>query len=153
MDWDVPPEAAEKARTGIEQAARGTPVEAVMTTPIRCVVASASLTEVRADLVLGARGALAVVDDDGAAIGVITKTDVLRAERLGSARVDDAMSPFVISVRSGEPVAHAISRMSHENVHHIIVLGEGHRPVGVVSTLDVLHWMTARLGLSFAATS
>ena len=152
MEWDEPPPSiAPEMREGLEKDLRSTPVDALMTTPIRCVDPSCKLSEVRADLVLGARGALPVVGADGTAVGLISKTDSLRSEREGGATtVDEAMSPFVIAVQVGEPLDHAISRMSHDQVHHVVVLNASRRPVGVVSSLDILHWLTGRLGLSFA---
>ena len=93
---------------------------------------------------------LAVVDASGAPIGVISRTDLVRAGRtrklngarkrvlsLPGARVREHMQTRLETVGPAAPLADAARRMLKHHVHRIYV-SEDTRLLGVVSTYDVL---------------
>ena len=92
--------------------------------------------------------ALVVVDTDGYAVGLISRTDLVNATfvqpylrhwRGLSAR--HLMSSPVISVREDAPVATAIALIRERKIHRVVVtVAEGgrERPIGILSVSDVV---------------
>lgn len=107
-----------------------------------------------------------VVDDDGRPIGIVSKTDLLRAsydaadddvvedhcERgfhvhdLATPCVRDVMTPVVFALPEDAHVSRAAALMAYENVHRVPVVDDGGRLVGIVSTTDVVRWMAIEHG-------
>lgn len=130
------------------------PFEATVTTwmssPVHTVRDDARLED--ADVLLREHhvSGLAVVDASGAPIGVISRTDLLRAGRmrklngarkrvlsLPGARVRQHMQTRVETVRPNAPLADAARRMVKHHVHRIYITEET-RLLGVVTTHDLL---------------
>jgi len=121
-----------------------------MSAPVHTVRDDARLEEVERMLrELGVSG-LAVVDATGAPIGVISRTDLLRAGRmrkldgarkrvlsLPGARVRQHMQTRLETVAPSAPLSDVAHRMVRHHVHRIYV-SEDTRLCGVVSTQDVL---------------
>jgi len=92
--------------------------------------------------------ALVVVDADGYAVGLISRTDLVNATfvepylrhwRGLSAR--HLMSSPVISVREDTPVETAIALIRERKIHRVVVtVAEGgrERPIGILSVSDVV---------------
>ncbi len=80
--------------------------------------------------------ALPVVDSEGAALGIVTASDLL-ADRSAASPVSNFMSApaFTVPVTEGPHVAARLMRNHH--LHHVVVV-EQHRVVGIVSTYDLL---------------
>lgn len=97
--------------------------------------------------------ALVVVDDDGYAVGVISRTDLGNAafvqpylkHWLGlTAR--HLMSSPVISVDEDTPVDEAFARLCERKVHRLVVTrreGSRERPVGILSLTDLVRHLPA----------
>ena len=126
------------------------PVREYMVSPVLTVRDDASLID--ADELLRRHGisGLAVVDGDGSPVGVITRTDLLRAGRtlernggrrhvltLPESRVRQHMHMGLETVGPGAMLAEAARRMVRQHVHRIYV-AEGSTLLGVVSTQEVL---------------
>lgn len=105
-----------------------------------------------------------VVDEVERLIGVVSKTDLVRrcvegppgaregtefwdalregfggaeaAEELGTA--EDLMSIEPVTARPDESLAAAARRMARNRVHRLVVIDEDRRPLGIVTTLDLL---------------
>lgn len=61
-------------------------------------------------------------------------------EALGT--VEDLMSADVVTIAADDPLWAVAAAMADNRVHRVVVL-DGERPVGIVSTLDLLaHWPT-----------
>lgn len=92
--------------------------------------------------------ALVVVDDLGAAVGVISRTDLAsvaspdrHAQGWEALRARDLMSSPVVTVRPETPVAEAARLMREREIHRVIVTaadGGRERPIGVLSVSDLL---------------
>jgi CBS-domain-containing membrane protein len=77
---------------------------------------------------------------DGKVVGMISKTDL--TELYGADHehrtARDAMTPEVLSVGAGESMYRAARTMAFEGVHQLVVVDEGDRIVGIVTSMDVL---------------
>lgn len=123
-------------------------VERHMTKDVVSVAAATTLREV--ERVLRERGISSVlVRDDGRPIGVVSRTDLLRAARRNAAGHDGELAPLPaqlvgelcsrapITVGAEAIVSEAALRMVDARVHRVFVEREG-QIVGVLSTRDVL---------------
>lgn len=126
------------------------PVRRWMRTPVRTVREDASLTEV--DHVLRERtlSSLAVIDRDGAPVGVISRTDLLRVGRatgsigrrapllaLPTQSAATVMTRGLVSIAPDAPLSDAARLMVSRHVHRVFVL-ERDKLVGVLSTRDLM---------------
>ena len=82
-----------------------------------------------------------VVDQEGKMLGIISRTDVIgRLFRQGSieqTHVEDVMTPFVFRVTPHDPLERLVELMLGARIHRVVVTLE-ERPVGIVTTLDLL---------------
>jgi CBS domain-containing protein len=75
-------------------------------------------------------------------------------ERILSATVEDVMTPVTFSVPPTSPIAQAAALMVYEGIHRLPVLDDEGVVVGIVSSLDLLRWISQRAGyLSRAAAA
>jgi CBS domain-containing protein len=58
-------------------------------------------------------------------------------QRLGQLRVKDAMRDQVVTCSVEMPVAKIAARMVQDHIHRVVVV-DGERPVGIVSSLDLV---------------
>lgn len=91
-----------------------------------------------------------VVDRDGKPIGMVSKTDVLRATAAGGDShelvVRDIMMPLSFSLTESASVAQAAALMAFEGVHRVVIVGMTGAVVGILSSLDVLRWVAQHSG-------
>ena len=87
--------------------------------------------------------ALVVVDAKGIALGVISHVDLIGYydRDLEAARAEDILSPDIVSLEPAAPVQEAVDLMLEERIHRVFVLDAEGRPVGVLSTTDIIHDM------------
>lgn len=90
--------------------------------------------------------AVPVVDGEGRAVGIVSKTDLLRPAG-PDARVFDAMTHAALTVGEGAPVSEAAALMSAQGVHQLPVVDGRGRVVGLVGALDLLRWLVQQDGL------
>ena len=90
-----------------------------------------------------------VVKMDGKLAGIITDRDVLLAvadeknKNLNILRVRDAMTDYVLSIRSANPVEKAVQMMIENRVKKLPVVDDG-RLVGILTMSDII-WAQPRL--------
>ncbi len=92
--------------------------------------------------------ALVVVDDDGYAVGVISRTDLVNAifvqpylKHWRGLTARHLMSSPVIHVREETPIEEAISLIRERKIHRVVVTrpeGDRERPVGILSVTDLV---------------
>jgi CBS domain-containing protein len=89
-------------------------------------------------------GAVPVVDADGRALGVVSKTDLLRHQHAGlpgDATATDIMMPMVFAVDQTTSLGDAAALMAGEGVHRLPVVDASGRVVGILSSLDLVRWL------------
>jgi CBS domain-containing protein len=126
------------------------PVELFMSSPVHTVRPDEDLREAQRRLDGLSISSLAVVDDDGELVGVISMTDLIRVGRrqagsrgkaalltLPEMPVSRRMSTDVVTLGPQETVATAARRMVKGRLHRVFVEESG-RLVGVLSTKDLM---------------
>lgn len=112
------------------------------------VGAEAPLTKAAERLFEPRRRMVVVCDDDGAMLGVITRTDIVRQVRhcQGCActiRCRTMMTKDVISCRVGDRLDRVWTVMRERELHSIPVIDSGYRPIGLLSARDALEALMA----------
>jgi CBS domain-containing protein len=142
---DEPPSSARKV---MPTAAEVTPIAALMSREVVCV--SASLRRAEAITLFLDRGlsGAPVVDEAGRPLGMLTRSDLLRAavERPAPATAADVMMPIAYSLGENDPLSRAAALIAAEGVHHLPVIGDYGRVVGLISTLDITRWLARQSG-------
>ena|SRR3990172_556711 len=94
-------------------------------------------------------GTLVVLEPDGAsrAVGIVTDRDiavrcVARSLDPGKTRVSTIMTAQVQSIDQEVPVEDALSRMASAGTRRLVVTGDGHAVLGILSLDDVLDLRT-----------
>jgi CBS domain-containing protein len=147
-----------------------TPIAELMTKAVVCVRPETSAEELMTLFLERGISGVPVVDDAGRPVGMVSKTDLLRAERdrgdtaeiergreprapdgfhvteVARWLMKDVMTPAVLALNEREHVGHAAALMAYEGVHHLPVLSDGGEVVGMLSSLDVLRWLGRRSG-------
>ena len=159
-------------RRRIPSPADTTPLSAVMTTNVVCVSPSLDL-ETFASLLVdqGVTGA-PVVDGDGRAIGVVSKSDLVQSQHdePGSASelgvdeelaalgpgfhveptrqgtVGELMMPLAFTLPESASLSQAAALMAFEGIHRLPVTTTDGTVVGIVSAMDVVRWVAEQAG-------
>jgi CBS domain-containing protein len=84
--------------------------------------------------------AMAVINDAGRPVGVVSRTDIVRREIKPSAAKDvrEIMTPTVVSVRPEDPAWEVIAKMAAFKVHRLFVVDRSGVLTGVISAFDVV---------------
>lgn len=126
------------------------PVARYMTEPVVVVPSGTAVTEVYDTLFGRGVSSVCVVDADGLALGVVSRTDLIRIGRLTARAlkdsellslpritVDEIMSAGVTTVDTKATVADAAKVMTECRIHRVYTIHDGHL-AGTFSTHDVL---------------
>ncbi len=98
-----------------------------------------------------------VVDADGRAVGLVSETDILRVSsvildavghgdlhsaaalrELVQRPVHDLMTPYVHHCSADDPVVEVCEMMVWKEIRRVVVLDEERRPVGMISSIDLI---------------
>ena len=84
--------------------------------------------------------ALAVINDAGRPVGVISRTDIVRREAKPSMTTDvrEIMTATVVSVRPEDPAWEVIAKMVAFKLHRLFVVDKTGVLIGVISTFDIV---------------
>jgi len=90
--------------------------------------------------------ALVVIHDNGNVAGIVSHMDLLRlyGKNLLEYKAEDVMTPKVVTIAQDGTVHEAVDLMLKHNIRRLLVTeetAEGERPVGVISTTDVIRDM------------
>ena len=90
--------------------------------------------------------ALVVIHDNGNVAGIVSHMDLLRlyGQNLLEHTAQDVMTPAVITIGQEASVQRAVTMMLEHNIRRLLVSEatvDGERPVGVVSTTDIIRDM------------
>lgn len=80
-----------------------------------------------------------LVTDDSRLIGIVTKTDIVKAFPeiySGRAKVEDFMTREVKTADRRHPITHIIDLMNKANVSRIVIV-EGEKPIGMITSRDL----------------
>ncbi len=117
-------------------------VKEAMTTPVVTLKADDTVKQARRWLQSDAEGTnhhgFAVVDTAGALVGMITRTDILRADVAEDNPVREAIARPALTIRDTARANEAEYLMIHYNVGRLPVLGEEGELVGIITRNDVL---------------
>lgn len=129
-------------------AAEVTPLGAVMSREVVCLAAGLDCDEAAAILLERGLSGAPVVDDDGRPLGMLARSDLLRALReLPTAPpIVDVMMPIAYTLDENDALSRGAALMAAEGVHHLPVIGDFGRVVGLISTLDVTRWLARQSG-------
>jgi len=64
--------------------------------------------------------------------------DTVPTHGLGRHAVDDFMSSAVVTVSAGTLLPQAAGLMLHNQIHHLIVVDDQDRVIGIISTMDIM---------------
>lgn len=142
------PEPDESERSTL---ADSVPVTRIMSQNVVCAREDVDV-EALVDLMVRCRvGCIPIVDADGRAIGMVTKSDLI-ADAVAAAEPDaagralvagDLMMPFVLKLGEHATIAHAVVMMAGEDVHYIPIVAASGCVIGVVSSMDIVRWLAA----------
>ena len=131
--------------------ARAEPVVAdLMTRVVQCVRPETSVEAAAALLLECNIGGAPVIDPEGHAIGVVSKTDLVRClhERLDpkTTTVGEIMMPMVFALREDASLDRAAALMATEGVHRIPIVAADGVLVGVLTPLDLTRALARSAG-------
>lgn len=149
----------------VDQVARGAleriPVSRIMARHVVCVQADMPLQAVAELLIRRQISGVPVIDDEFRPLGIISKTDLVRRASAadGEGADDDEggdvpplagcvggfMTPSVATLGERTSILEAAAVMADRRVHRLPVVGRDGRIVGLVSSLDVLAWISREL--------
>lgn len=121
------------------------PVSRIMSLNVLCVREDVTLSALSRCLLDRGISGVPVIDADGNPIGVVSKTDLLRhGNREG--RVSDIMTPMSFTLNEDQSISQASALMAYEGVHRLPVVDAAGKVVGLLSSLDILHWLACKTG-------
>ena len=113
-----------------------------MTAPVRCVQADLTVHELSARLSRQMVSGFPVVDSEQRLIGVVTRGDVVRALAAPFFRTDlsvsEIMTQYVITTTPQACLMEAVHLMLNFRLHRGVVVDEERRPVGIITTFDLV---------------
>lgn len=84
-------------------------------------------------------------------VGVISKSDLLKAEGGGGTRLEHLMTKAVYAVRPTDPAILAVQLIVDEGVHRVLVVDENKRLIGIVTPIDVCKAVRAERPLGYSS--
>jgi acetoin utilization protein AcuB len=127
------------------------PVSTVMTKEVVTARSDERLTAILALMEGHHISAIPIIDERHRPVGIITRSDLLRIRMQGEIdhlTAGEIMTPYVVWLPPGAPIASAAAAMFAERMHHALVLAEDRRVVGILSSLDLLRWLAEEAGFA-----
>ena len=139
--------ASMRAERTVEHALERLTARSVMREAPLAVDGTLTLQQLVDDYVLGTAERAFLVAEDGAVVGMVTNSDIMRLprERWAETRVIEAMIPAddVVTVSAEQPLFEALRLMQRHDIHQVPVLSQG-RLVGMLTRADVLQHVEVR---------
>jgi CBS domain-containing protein len=135
----------------VRERADCTPVSRIMSLNVQCVTPEVRLPALANCLLDGGYTGVPVVDHEGRPVGVVSKTDLLRHGVTPEGRVRDIMTSMSSTLHEDKSISTASALMAYEGIHRLLVVDTAGKVVGLVSSLDILHWLACKTGNSVPA--
>lgn len=124
-----------------ESAPKSVTVGEIMTEKLESINLLNTSQEAAAKTVDKNVGSLAVLDDSGKALGIVTERDLARRvcttdKSSNSLTVGQIMSSPVVTVKPDYSLEEAANVMTEKKVRHLLVVGENNEPVGIITPTD-----------------
>lgn len=125
-------------------------VKDVMSRELITCVAGTPIVQVMRRLIDHSIHAIVVVDEAGYAIGIVSQTDVLQVQYQlagpegGCITAGEIMSPHVITCSADTPLIDAVTLMTRNHIHRLVVSkGNSQQvyPLGIVSMTDLIRYV------------
>ena len=114
-----------------------TAVGEVMSTDVETLPMSATVGDASRRMTAGRHSAYPLVNPDGRCVGIITRSDLLRADVAEDTPLSEVSSTQVVRVRRHDALLTALQKMLDERVDHLPVIEHG-RLLGICTRTDVL---------------
>jgi CBS domain-containing protein len=116
------------------------------------VAADASVADAIHVMLNGNVGCVLVTDDAGRLVGVFSESDVVRRvagvmENPEEVPVTELMTPRPSTLPPDARIAHALHLMGLHDFRHVPLVDRDGRPVGVISSRDVVHFIEENFGV------
>lgn len=141
-----------------KRSVRYSPVKAsdLMSYPPVVVSEDATVEEAAKTMWDNGVGSILVLDKDGKLVGIITERDILYAAShllLGKdLKAKSLMSKNLVTASADEDVASVLEKMKDFNIRHIPVVDQEGKPLGVLSSRDILDFGVKLLSLFIRST-
>ncbi len=112
-------------------------VRDVMSSPVKTLAVDTKIDEVVDFFKTHKISGAPVVNKQGFAMGIISRSDLFSQKGIGERRVQDFMTPFVFEVTPDDSLLQVARAMVDAKVHRIVALEE-RKPVGIVTSLDLV---------------
>lgn len=119
-------------------------VKDVMSSPVKSVGANQTIPEVISMFKTNNISGAPVVNDKGFAIGLISRSDLFSQGDLSEQTVRERMTPFVFEISPEDELLNVARSMVDAKVHRIVVV-EDNKPVGIVTSLDLVRDYVAQM--------
>lgn len=120
-------------------------ISALVSTDVVTFRPETTLTQAARTLVERSIGAAPIVDAEGVAIGILSKTDLARVTSVGATprvlTAGDVMTPVALTAPPSATLHDVVDVMVRGGVHRILVVDPQGRPSGILTTMDVLRWL------------
>ena len=141
---DVP-----QAASGIERSLLEDPVECLQPTRPLTIELSSSLADALQLMRRHRIGCVLITGKDGKLVGILTERDLLRKVALEGldlehSAVEDFMSAPPETSKPDHPLGYALHRMIVSDLRYLPLVDATGRPIGIVSSRDVIAYMTTR---------
>jgi CBS domain-containing protein len=125
-----------------ESAPKSVTIAEIMTEKLESINVLNTSQEAAAKMVDKNVGSLAVLDDSGKALGIVTERDLARRvcttdKSSNSLTVGQIMSSPVITVKPDYSLEEAANVMIEKKIRHLLVVGENNKPVGIITPTDL----------------
>jgi CBS-domain-containing membrane protein len=164
-------EARRSKHIDMGEAAARVPLGEIVSRQVVCVRPETGIETLIRILMDDGLECLPVVDEGWKLVGVVSKSDVLRAhyadddreekpqrardggdlagfheQKRAGETVGELMTPVVHTLPEDARLAHAMSLMAAEGINHVPVVTHDGAIIGVVSSLDCLGWVARQMG-------
>lgn len=117
-----------------------------MSSPVRSVSADTPAREAAEKMMDADIGSLVVLDDEGRLDGILTATDFIKlaadGEHAEEVPVSEYMTADVVTTTANEPVTEVARTIVEQGFHHVPVVDDDNRVVGMITTADMTAYIT-----------